>query len=241
MFLPTATVNYTRGVRDVKARQLPLPLVPKSGYGLLASALDACESLPSVQAMLRDIELSRRNTRPGYSPSAMFRAFCVKYLLGERFNVGLIERLRQSPRLREICGLDSDIPSESTFSRFFSRMASTPDPCELFTVEMVEKLREELPGLGQGVAVDSTDIEAYANPNRSDVKDPDAAWGAEPPRSRLGRRPGRKRSLSSAISYMRSTMRSTESRWSTQYYLPTEMTLQNCPHLSGRPTRGSAG
>ena len=105
----------------------------------------------------------------------MFRAFCTKYLLGERFTVGLIERLRSSPRLREICGLDR-IPSESTFSRFFSRLAGLPDPDTLMA-QMVEKLRELLPGLGQGVAIDSTDIESYANPNRTKVRDTEATWG----------------------------------------------------------------
>ena len=105
----------------------------------------------------------------------MFRAFCTKYLLGERFTVGLIERLHSSPKLREICGLDS-IPSESTFSRFFSRLARLPEPDALLN-EMVEKLRELLPGLGQDVAIDSTDIESYANPNRTVVRDTEATWG----------------------------------------------------------------
>ena len=175
MVRPAAAIYSTRNVADVKAHQLPLPLGPKSGYGLLAAALDALEALPSVQSWLGDIQDSRRYTRPGYPPAVMFRAFCTKYLLGERFNVGLIERLHSSPRLREICGLDS-IPSESTFSRFFSRLARLPEPDALLN-EMVEKLRELLPGLGQDVVIDSTDIESYANPNRTVVRDTEATWG----------------------------------------------------------------
>lgn len=42
---------------------------------------------------------------------------------------------------------------------------------------MVNKLKERLPDLGDNVAVDSTDVEAWANPNRTRVRDPDAAWG----------------------------------------------------------------
>ena len=42
---------------------------------------------------------------------------------------------------------------------------------------MVETLRTELPGLGDDVAVDSTDIEAYANPRKTPVSDPNATWG----------------------------------------------------------------
>ena len=159
-----------------------MPLGPKSGYGFLQAALDAIEELPAVQDFLESIVHARRNTRPGYPPSAMFRAFCTKYLLGERYTVGLIGRLRASPRLREICGLDS-VPSDATFSRFFARLTDLPDTV---LAQMVEKLRELLPGLGQVVAVDSTDIEAFANPNRTTPRDPDAAWGHRTTKARSG-------------------------------------------------------
>lgn len=175
-------IYYTRDARDVKARQLPLPLGPRSGYGFLQAALDEIEALPAVQDFLESVAESRRNTRPGYPPSCMFRAFCTKYLLGERFTVGLIGRLRASPRLREICGLNS-IPSEATFSRFFAKLTALSDTV---LAQMVEKLRKLLPGLGQDVAVDSTDIEAFANPNRTTPRDPDAAWGYRTTKARSG-------------------------------------------------------
>ena len=42
---------------------------------------------------------------------------------------------------------------------------------------VVDKLKERLPDMGREVAVDSTDIASYANPRRTRVRDPDAAWG----------------------------------------------------------------
>ena len=99
----------------------------------------------------------------------------MKYLLNERFTVGFIERLRSSPRLQQICGLNS-IPSESTFSRFFSLLSDTANIDSLIA-EMVGKLKARLPDLGKDLAVDSTDIEAYANPNHTPVTDSDATWG----------------------------------------------------------------
>ena len=105
----------------------------------------------------------------------MWRAVCMKYLLNERFTVGFIERLRTSPRLQQICGLDS-IPSESTFSRFFSLLSDSMDSDTAIT-EMVGKLKTHLHDLGEVVAIDSTDIEAYANPNHAPVTDSDATWG----------------------------------------------------------------
>ena len=99
----------------------------------------------------------------------------MKYLLGERFTVGFLERLRSSPRLQQICGLNS-IPSESTFSRFFSLLSDSMDR-DTAIAEMVGKLKTRLPDLGNDIAIDSTDIEAYANPNNQPVTDPDAVWG----------------------------------------------------------------
>jgi len=147
----------------------------RSGYGLLSTALDELESLPSVRRFLAQIKLSRRNTRPGYPPRAMFRAVCLKYLLNERFTVGFIEHLKTSPKLAELCGFSGAIPSEATFSRFIKKLFKLNT--DLTIAEMVDRLQAKLPGLGDDVAVDSTDIEAHANPNRTVVRDPDAAWG----------------------------------------------------------------
>ena len=92
----------------------------------------------------------------------------------ERFTVGFIERLRTSPRLTELCGFSGSLPSEATFSRFFKLLSTASG--DDFIADMVEKLQTELPDLGENIAVDSTDIEAYSNPNRSFVSDPDAEW-----------------------------------------------------------------
>ena len=162
-----ACIYSTHGVKNGQA--------PRSGYAFLCATLDEIEALPSVQKLLDGIVQSRKNGRPGYPPRAMWRAVCMKYLLNERFTVGFIERLRTSPRLQQICGLDS-IPSESTFSRFFSLLSDSMDSDTAIT-EMVGKLKTHLHDLGEVVAIDSTDIEAYANPNHAPVTDSDATWG----------------------------------------------------------------
>ena len=155
----------------------PIQPPPKSGFGFLTHALDSLETLPSVQNALEAIATTRRRARPGYPPTAMFRAFCLKYLLGECYTVAIIERLRSSTRLRAICGFGYTIPSESTFSRFFSRLASVSGLTDTAIAEMVERIRKRLPDVGERVAVDSTDVRAHANPKRSVVRDTVARWG----------------------------------------------------------------
>ncbi len=171
----SAILNSTRKPVSVKTG-LQLSLwSAKSGYGLLGTALDELEALPSVRRFLAQIKQSRRNTRPGYPPRAMFRAVCLKYLISERFTVGFIEHLRSSPKLAELCGFSGAIPSEATFSRFIKKLFKLNT--DLSIAEMVDRLQAKLPGLGEDVAVDSTDIKAHANPNRTIVRDPDATWG----------------------------------------------------------------
>ena len=159
---------------------------PKSGYGFYRHALDELESLPAVQKTLESVGEARRNGRPGYPPRVMLRAFCLRFLLTERFTVGFVERLKGSPRLREICELGDRVPSNATFSRFFARMLNSGFDVERAIAQVVERIRGRRPGTARVVAVDSTDLEAWANPNRAEVADPNAAWGYRTAKNKSG-------------------------------------------------------
>lgn len=107
----------------------------------------------------------------------MFRAFCLKYLLNERYNVSFIERLKNSGKLRELCGFDDIVPSASAFSRFFRRLTERVGFIEGSIAEIINHIHSHLPDMADSVAIDATDIPGYANPNRSAVIDQDAEWG----------------------------------------------------------------
>ncbi len=114
--------------------------VPKRGLGFIKYVLAALESLEKVKGMLGGIVLSRRNTRPGYPPVVMWRMLCVKYLLNEPYNLSLVERLKTSSDLREICGLGR-VPSERTVGRFFRRVAGEhPELGEQFILDITKRL-----------------------------------------------------------------------------------------------------
>ena len=98
---------------------------PRTGHGLVKTTLDLIEGTADMQTLIHEIRERRRGGRPGYPPEAMLRAFLLKFILNERFNVGLIQRLRDSAKLREICGFDSEIPSESALSRGERHYAAT--------------------------------------------------------------------------------------------------------------------
>ena len=102
-----------------------------------------------------------------------------------------VNDLQFNPRLAGMCGFDH-VPSESTFSRFFKRLANHTNLVEDLVVSLVDQCRELLDDFGQEVAVDSTAIDAYCNtlpvfkkrdpgrPKKGDekkVSDPEAAKG----------------------------------------------------------------
>ena len=157
--------------------QTPKNQSQRTGYRLVQATLDAIEQTPESQAIIREVLDLRRNTRPDYPPRAMLRAYCLKFILNERFNVGLIQRLTDSAKLRQLCGFKGEIPSESAFSRFFKKLSDRVDLLEQSIASIVDHLHEHLHDIGDITAIDSTDIEAYANPKRSSIIDQDAKWG----------------------------------------------------------------
>ena len=161
----------------------------RSGHGFLAAILDGIDDEPLLDRLFD----YRRTGRPGYHPRAMLRAYFSKFILKIRYNNQLVERLRGSRKLREVCGFDESVPSESAFSRFLTRLADHQDLLEQALVNAVNELKDlvpavrhrkdrqpqPLPPLGSILAIDSTGFASYANPNRTSCADPDAAWGVK--------------------------------------------------------------
>ena len=171
-------------------RQATEPVQPsKGGFGFLAAVLDGLEA----NALLSRLQEYRHTGRPGYPVRAMWRAYAVKFVLKIRYSNQLLERLRGSERLRELCGFEDGVPSESAFSRFLSRLAGHSDLVEGCFRSVTSQLHrlvpkvkkrpgkqdQPLPPLGAVTAVDSTLFETYANPNRPVVSDSDARWGVK--------------------------------------------------------------
>lgn len=109
----------------------------------------------------------------------MVRAWMTKYLLNIRTNVDLVQQLRRSPGIRKVCGLGDHTPSEPTFSYFNKKLKKNQHLIDECFAKITEQVRAILPDLGYDVAIDSTSIESYSNPNRKVVSDPDARWGVK--------------------------------------------------------------
>ena len=162
---------------------------PKGGYGFLSAVLDGLDD----NFLLKTLQAYRPTGRPGYPLRVMLRAYLVKFILNIRYNNQLLERLRGSRKLREVCGFGDDIPSESALSRFVNRLSYHQDLLEQCLVKLTEELRElvptvkrrkdkqdqPLPPLGAVLAVDSTLFETFSNPKSEGGQRPRRSLGCE--------------------------------------------------------------
>ena len=94
--------------------------------------------------------------------------------------------MEDDPALREVCGFDEPdgLPCRRTFNRFIRRLADHNDLVMACVHSLTNQLREQLPGFGDVVAIDATDVRSHSNPNKK-LKatglpsDPDARWGVK--------------------------------------------------------------
>lgn len=97
--------------------------------------------------------------RPAKDRLAMASAFVAKAVYGFSLTRQLIDRLRQDPQFRRICGWthEHQIPHESTFSRAFAEFAAMELPQFVHEALIADTQKDRLIG---HIARDSTAIEA---------------------------------------------------------------------------------
>lgn len=150
------------------------PQVGERGFAFIESIFEQIDASELVQGL----DAYRWTGRRGYSPEYMWRAALLRYLLNLRHTRDLIAYLNASPRLRLLCGFRQQVPSESTFSRFFSRLVLHQAEVDVVLRQVVELTGGRLKHFGREVAIDSTDIKAFARGYKHRRKvDREAEWG----------------------------------------------------------------
>jgi hypothetical protein len=94
------------------------------------------------------------------------------------------------------CPTATDVPSVYACYRFTAKLRANGPMLDTCIAAVLASLRSELPGFGDTIAIDGSDLPAYANgqkhifnhgPERTRFSDPDASWGH---RSSIGTRKG---------------------------------------------------
>ncbi len=141
--------------------------------------LKVLEALPSEKLLIA-LEQEHWTGRKGYSVRGMWAALIAGLLSQCHSLADVVRLLKRDKDTRLICGFSKDdMPGEDALGRFLKKLVKHDALFDEFIEDLVNKLRELLPGFGAKLAVDSTDILAYANGYRQHPADMDARWGAK--------------------------------------------------------------
>ncbi|MCH8066006.1 MAG: transposase [Chloroflexi bacterium] len=144
----------------------------------LFQALDDGDLVAALQA-------TRWTGRPGYPIRVMWRTLVASFYLGIIHDTDLVRALRSNPLMASACGIQrpKDVPSKFAYCRFRKKLITFNDLVAKILSQCVETLKDALPDFGATVAVDATDVRAWANGLHQET-DPDAGTGAKHKSSR---------------------------------------------------------
>ena len=162
----------------------PDSTIPKNGYGFYELVLNL--SLGHSDELVRELEKSHEGSgRHGYSSRAKLAIFLLQFFRNERYNKHHLNGLSASPKLLEMCGLD-EVPHEGTYSRFKKKLVAYPEQLaeiqDLTLWDLAREIRhlkkaggisKKAPRLGEYLAIDATDIPAWAKRPRAHCNAPD--------------------------------------------------------------------
>jgi IS5 family transposase len=145
----------------------------------VATILDS----PEVTALVAELESIRFVGRKGYGPRALLGACIVKALYALPTWTRVADLIAEHPGLADALG---GTPSHWACYRFATKLRKERDRIAACVDALAAALREQYPDMGREVAIDASDMPAYANgqryvynggPERERYSDPDASWG----------------------------------------------------------------
>ena len=163
--------------------------VPKSGWVLKKFIID--RAVEHSEDLLKYLEIERRlrrhsfslgyatGCRSVYSSEQMLRAVLLRMLNKRQYVADFVEDLETSRQARVVCHFkDGQTPSASTFSRFYKSLSKYDELLWGTFTELgvsigaliaeareTDLLGDDAPPFGHILAIDSTDIEAFGDPN----------------------------------------------------------------------------
>jgi hypothetical protein len=148
-----------------------------------AKSVRALLDLPEIRQFISDLDELRWTGRPGFGSQVMVGAALVKavYTLPTWSRVARL--IAEHAALRDAIG---GAPSQWACYRFATKLREHGDMLTACIDGVLAKLRDAKPEMGKTVAIDGSDLPAYANgqkyvkrggEERKKFADPDASWG----------------------------------------------------------------
>lgn len=148
-----------------------------------AAAVAELLSSPEIAALVADLEDARETGRKGYGSRALVGGCLVKSLYGIATWSRTAALIAEHAALQDALG---GVPSVYALYRFAAKLREHKPLLDACLDRVTASLRVELPEYGRDVAIDASDLPAYANgqrflskggPERERFSDPDASWG----------------------------------------------------------------
>jgi len=146
----------------------------------IAALLD----LPEIKQLIADLDETRWTGRPGYPLRVMVGAALIKSVYCLPTWTRTARLISEHAALQQAIG---GAPSHWACYRFAAKLREHGDMLTACLDRVLGSLREAHPEMGQTVAIDGSDMPAYANghkhvgnkngPLRTRFADPDAGWG----------------------------------------------------------------
>lgn len=155
---------------------------PRSAAAELGGLLDS----PEIRGLISDLEETRWTGRPGYPIRVMVGMALAKSMYGIPTWAKLVRLVEEHAGLQAALGCEGDVPSQWACYRFSKKLRENGPMIAACLDRVTGALHRRLPDYGKDVAVDASDMPAYANgqrlvskngPERTRFSDPDASWG----------------------------------------------------------------
>jgi transposase, IS5 family len=149
--------------------------ISSSAVSRLASLLDA----PQIAGLIADLDASRWTGRPGYPIRSMIGMALAKSLYSVSTWTKIVSLVKEHESLSKVIAPNGDIPSVYACYRFTKKLRENDDLLEKCIVKVIHSLKEKNPEFGKNIAIDASDVPAYANGHcePEEYSDPDATWG----------------------------------------------------------------
>jgi transposase len=158
---------------------------PNVAGGAASAALKTALDSPEIGRLIEELEATRWTGRPGYPIRAMIGLALAKSLYAIPTWTKTVALVKEHWALQRALGCEGSPPSVWSAYRFAEKLRDNGEMVERCIDGVVEGLRSKLPSYGRDLAIDASDMPAYAsgytrNPDGSERKrlsDLDASWG----------------------------------------------------------------
>ena len=142
--------------------------------------------MPEFRQLIAELEATRWTGRPGYGVKTMVGLCLVKHVFALPTWTRVTGLVAEHWKLQRVLGCEGAPPSHWSAYRFSRKLRENGESVQRCIDAVITGLKAKLPAYGTDLAIDASDMPAYANgqrylskngPERDRYSDPDASWG----------------------------------------------------------------